>query len=312
MKVAIVGCGLIGRAWAMVFARGGWSVTLTDPVPGSAESCREECLVGLRTLAANGLCDDPDAAHKRIAVGTLAEALDGADHVQENGPERLEVKREIYAELDRLAGPDTVLASSTSAIQCSLFTEDLAGRARCLVAHPVNPPHMVPIVELSGAPWTDPAIIARTRAMFESLGQAPITVLKEVDGFILNRLQAVLMAEAFHLVGEGYVTPQDLDLTIAEGLGLRWSFIGPYQTAELNAPGGLPDYCERYAPFFRRVAESAGGGAALSEENLQRCITAWGTTPGTDTIAEKARWRDARLAALVAHKKDAAASLKKP
>jgi L-gulonate 3-dehydrogenase len=303
-KVAIVGTGLIGQAWAMIFARAGWSVALTDPTPGAVEAGLQACRAGLETLASHGLCDDPAAAHSRMTPATdLADALSGASFVQENGPERLEMKQQIYAELDRLAAPDTILASSTSAIQCSLFTENLAGRARCLVAHPVNPPHLVPIVELSGAPWTAPETIARARAIFESIGQVPITVLKEVDGFILNRLQTVLLAEAFRLVEEGYVTPQDLDKTIQDGLGLRWSFMGPFQTIELNAPGGIADYCARYAPFFRRVAAEPPSASVWDEAATNRVVEAWGGTPSREEVAEKSRWRDKRLAALVAHKK---------
>ncbi|UOM33283.1 3-hydroxyacyl-CoA dehydrogenase [Acuticoccus sp. I52.16.1] len=304
MKVAIVGAGLIGRAWAMVFARGGWDVAVYDLVDGAADACVAECAHGLATLAEHGLCDDPEAALGRlVAVATLGEALEGAAYVQESGPERLEVKLDLFAELDRLAGADTILASSTSALQCSLFTEALPGRARCLVAHPVNPPHLAPVVELSGAPWTDEAVVAKTRAMFEALGQKPITVKKEVDGFILNRLQAALVTEAFRLVGEGYVSPEDLDKTITDGLGLRWSFIGPFQVGELNAPAGLADYIERYSPFFRRVAETSDPDAALGVDNLARCVEAWGSAPSVERVAEMSRWRDKRLAALAAHKK---------
>src|SRR5262249_20259952 len=150
------------------------------------------------------------------------------------------------AELDRLAAPDAILASSTSTIVASRFTEKLKGRSRCLVAHPVNPPHLVPLVELVGAPWTSPKVIAKAKALYQAVGQVAIVVKKEVDGFILNRLQAVLLAEAFRLVEGGYVTPQDLDKTLKDGLGLRWSFMGPFETIELNAPGGIPDYCGRY------------------------------------------------------------------
>ncbi|WP_075219937.1 3-hydroxyacyl-CoA dehydrogenase [Acuticoccus yangtzensis] len=307
MKAAIIGAGLIGRAWAMVFARGGWSVSLFDPVDGAAANALSACEAGLSTLAAHGLCDDLAAAFARIsAAPSLAAALDGAAHVQENGPEVLATKQAIFAELDALAAPETVLASSTSALQCSLFTEGLAGRARCLVAHPVNPPHLVPVVELSGAPWTDPAVVARTRTMFEALGQKPITVKKEVDGFILNRLQAVLLVEALRLVGEGYVSAEDLDATVAEGLGLRWSFIGPLQVGELNAPAGLADYLTRYGPFFARVAAGFDGEAALNPDNIDRCIEAWGAAPSAEAVAEMSRWRDARLAALAAHKRAAA------
>jgi 3-hydroxyacyl-CoA dehydrogenase len=303
-KVAIVGTGLIGQAWSMIFARAGWYVSLTDPTPGAVEGAVEACGVGLETLGRQGLCEDPKAAHRRIApAADLADAVKDAAYVQENGPERLEVKREIFAELDILAAPDTILASSTSAIQCSLFTETLHGRARCLVAHPVNPPHLVPVVELSGAPWTDPHVVARARAMFEAIGQVPVTVRKEIDGFILNRLQAALLTEAFRLVEEGYVTPQDLDRTVQDGLGLRWCFIGPFQTIELNAPGGTLDYCARYAPFFRRVASDPAPASVWDDDKVAAAVEAWGGTPPREEIARKSRWRDERLAALVAHKK---------
>jgi 3-hydroxyacyl-CoA dehydrogenase len=303
-KIAIIGSGLIGQAWAMVFARAGWSVALTDPVPGAVEAALEACRRGLETLASHGLCADAAAAHGRIgAAPDLGAVLNKAAYVQECGPERLDVKQALFAEMDRLAAPEAILASSTSAIQCSLFTKDLSGQGRCLVAHPVNPPHLVPVVELSGAPWTAPETIERARAIMESVGQVPITVKKEIDGFILNRLQAVLLAEAFRLVEEGYVSPQDLDKTIQDGLGLRWSFIGPFQTIELNAPGGIADYCARYTPFFRRVAANPAPASVWDEERTARVLAEWGGTPPADDLARKSRWRDARLAALVAHKK---------
>src|SRR5207253_7258482 len=136
--------------------------------------------------------------------------------------------------------------SSTSTSVESLLSETRAGLHRGLVAHPINPPQLNPLEELVGAPWTAPATIAKAKAIYEAVGQAPIVVKREIDGFILNRLQAVLLSEAFRLVGDGYVTPQDLDKTLKDGLGLRWSFMGPFETIELNAPGGIPDYCRRY------------------------------------------------------------------
>jgi 3-hydroxyacyl-CoA dehydrogenase len=289
----------------MIFARAGWTAALTDPAPGAVAAALTACREGLDTLAAQGLCDDPAGAHARIhAAASLAEAVADADFVQENGPEVLEIKRALFAELDRLAPPGAILASSTSAIQCSLFTETLPGRARCLVAHPVNPPHLVPVVELSGAPWTAPETIARTREIMASIGQAPIAVLREVDGFILNRLQAALLTEAFRLVEEGYVTPRDLDTTISEGLGLRWSFMGPFETIELNAPGGVPDYCARYAPFFRRLAADPPSPDVWSPEAITRAVAAWGETPDPALHAARTRRRDGRLAALARHKRD--------
>src|SRR5262249_15958249 len=162
---------------------------------------------------------------------------------QESLPESIETKRSIFSELDRLAAPEAILASSTSTIVASLFTESLKGRHRCLVAHPDNPPHLIPLVALGGAPWTAPEIGGSAKSVYQGGGEAAIMVKGEVEGFILNRLQAVLLSEAFRLVEGGYVTPQDLDKTLKDGLGLRWSFMGPFETIELNAPGGIPDYC---------------------------------------------------------------------
>ena len=253
MVVAIVGAGLIGRAWANVFARAGCEVRVWDPDAGQRAAAAKLIAQSLHDLAAHGLVAEPEAAAKRVkVVATLEEAVADADYVQECGPEVLEVKRATFEHLDRASPVTAILASSTSAIVASKFTEGLAGRARCIVAHPVNPPHLVPVVELCGAPWTSDDTKARARKILEDVGQVPIDVKREIDGFILNRLQVALLTEAFRLVQEGYVSPEDLDHTIADGLGLRWAFMGPFETIELNAPGGVADYCRRYVPWFRR------------------------------------------------------------
>jgi 3-hydroxyacyl-CoA dehydrogenase len=301
-RVAIVGSGLIGRAWAIVFAGSGCEVALYDSVPGVAETARRLVADGLRELAANSLVTDQASAAARVRVAKdLADALDGAEFVQENTPETVEAKRAIFAELDRRAAPDAILASSTSTIVASLFTEALAGRHRCLVAHPVNPPHLVPLVELVGAPWTAPATIAAAKAFYEAVGQVPIVVRKEIEGFVLNRLQAVLLSEAFRLVESGHVTPQDLDKTLKDGLGLRWSFMGPFETIELNAPAGIPDYCARYGPSLARL--SAADPAIYAGDGLARVLELWGGGLSADQVAARMRWRDRRLAALKAHKR---------
>jgi len=303
-KVAVIGAGLIGRAWAMVFARAGWDVALYDAVAGIAEAGLGAIGAELRALAEHGLADDPAGAAARVRVASdVAAALDGASFVQENVPETVEAKRAIFAELDRRAAPDAILASSTSAIVASLFTENLAGRQRCLVAHPVNPPHLVPLVELVGSPWTAPEAIERAKAVYLAVGQVPIVVRREIEGFVLNRLQGALLAEAFRLVGDGIVSPQDLDKTVKDGLGLRWSFMGPFETIELNAPGGIADYCARYTGFYRRLQAAPAGPEVYSESNVARILGEWGAAPGSEQLAARTRWRDRRLAALRAHKK---------
>ncbi len=302
--VAIVGAGLIGRAWAVVFARAGWLVRLTDPHGPTLDAAPGLIRDELHALHAHGLVDDPKGSVARVSVAaSLTDAVTPADFVQENGPETVEAKQALFAELDRLARPDAILASSTSAIVASRFTESLPGRARCLVGHPVNPPHLVPLVELCGAPWTAPDTIERARAVYQGVGQVAVTVNREVEGFVLNRLQGALLAEAFRLVGDGVMSPEDLDETVRNGLGLRWSFLGPFGTIELNAPGGIPDYCARYTGFYKRLASDPAGPAVYEGANADRVIAAWPHVPMPERQASRTRWRNERLAALAAHKR---------
>jgi L-gulonate 3-dehydrogenase len=301
--VAIIGTGLIGRSWAIVFAAAGWQVRLADSSAGALDAAPGLIAEGLAELAGHGLVEDSAGAAARVrAAGSLAEAVSGVELVQENLPEDVEIKRAVFAELDRLAPRDAILASSTSAIVASRFTEDLAGRDRCLVAHPVNPPHLVPVVELCGAPWTAPVTIERARGIYSAIGQEPVTIHREVDGFVLNRLQGALLAEAFRLVGDGVISPQDLDKTIKDGLGLRWSFLGPFGTIELNAPGGIPDYCDRYTGFYRRLAADPAKPEVWDGPTVDRLLAGWGETPDADRLTARSAWRDRRLAALKAHK----------
>ncbi len=302
-NVAIVGAGLIGRAWAAIFARAGWNVRLTDPHVATLKAAPRLIRDELHMLARYGLAEDPDGATARVSVAaSLEEAVQDVEFVQENGPEKVEDKRTIFAQLDRLSPKDALLVSSTSAITASRFTEHLPGRARCLIGHPVNPPHLVPLVELCGAPWTSPEAIERARAIYREIGQVPVTINREINGFVLNRLQGALLAEAFRLVGEGYISAEDLDHTVKDGLGLRWSFLGPFETIELNAPGGIPDYCARYTGFYKELAAAAAGPAVYESPNVEAVIAAWPHRPEAERIAALTERRNGRLAALAAHK----------
>lgn len=304
---AIIGAGLIGRAWAMVFARAGWRVHLYDNAPTQFDMARKHILASLTEQEAAGLVDDARGAAARVFMyEQIEDAVAGATWVQENLPERVELKREVFGVLDALAPVDTVLASSTSAIPASQFTEALVGRGRCLVAHPVNPPHLIPIVELSGAEWTSYTTIERARSVMTEVGQKPIVVLRELDGFILNRLQGALLSEAMRLVGEGYVSPEDLDKTVEHGLGLRWSFMGPFATIELNAPGGVADYCARYGGIYRKLAGEPPGAIVWDKEHVARVVAALGERLTPAERERKMDARDRRLLALAKHKREQA------
>jgi 3-hydroxyacyl-CoA dehydrogenase len=302
---AIIGAGLIGRAWAMVFARAGWKVQLYDSVPAQLDTARGHIATSLAEQQAAGLVADAPGALARIStVARIEDAVAEVDWVQENLPEQIEIKREAFRALDVAAPATAILASSTSAIPASQFTATLGGRARCLVAHPVNPPHLVPVVELCGAPWTAPATIERARAVMAEVGQEPILVRRELDGFILNRLQGALLSEAMRLVAEGYVSPEDLDKTVAHGLGLRWSFMGPFATIALNAPGGVADYCARYSGFYRRLAADPPSPDVWQGEAAARVVAALGAPPSADELEQRMDRRDRRLLALARHKRD--------
>ena len=302
-QVAVIGAGLIGRAWSIVFARAGFNVALWDPYPQQVQAALTFIGERLPELEEAGLLKEPPQlvlARVRPA-DTLAEAVDAAEHVQENGPERVDAKVALFRELDTLARPDAVLASSTSGIPASAFTKDLDGRARCLVAHPVNPPYLVPLVELCPAPWTDSATVARTRVLMSSAGQVPATVNKEMDGFALNRLQGALLAEAFRLLADDVISPTDLDALVKHGLGLRWSFMGPLETIDLNAPGGLKDYCERYGPLYWQMQQQMKP-LEWNASLLDKLHAARRAELPANMQGIRQEWRDRRLMALLAHK----------
>lgn len=303
-NVAIIGAGLIGRAWSIVFAEAGWQVRLFDTNPDALAAALPSIAIQAELMLANNLIKDASALQSRIQTeADLEKAVQDVAYVQECGPEIEEIKQELFADLDRLAPPSAILASSTSAIVSSKFSGNLQGRHRILVAHPVNPPHLVPLVEISPAEWTSPETVETATAIMQSIGQSPILVKQEVDGFILNRLQAALLNEAVRLVEGNYVSPEDLDKTIRDGLGLRWSFMGPFETIDLNAPAGVRDYAGRYSPFFNRIVESQSTVPDWQGETLSEIEEHRRQHLNEEQIAERSDWRDRRLAALVAHKR---------
>lgn len=306
-RVGIIGTGFVGRAWAISYARAGHHVALWDAQPDAPAAALAYIDELLPDLAAHDLLDDPPASvrGRMSAAATLGDALADTVHVQESTFEDLAVKREIFSRMDAAAPPGAVLASSTSAILPSHFTEHLAGRGRCLVVHPLNPPYVIPAAEVVPAPWTEPAVVDRTAAFLRAAGHAPIVMKRELDGFVMNRLQGVLLEEAFRLVADGYASVEDIDVGLREGLALRWSFMGPFETIDLNAPGGVRDYVTRYQGIYERMFPStqrrvdwAGPVLETVEGDRRKALDAG------DLRARQA-WRDRRLMALAAHKRRA-------
>jgi L-gulonate 3-dehydrogenase len=307
-RVAIVGCGLIGRAWAVSFARGGHEVALWDPDRKQLTAALKWLDVALRDLSRARLLKGRSPAQIKARIrraASLEDAVGKATYVQENSPEKLAIKRRLFAILDRIAPPKALLVSSTSALLPSAFTAKLKGRARTVVAHPANPPYLMPIVEIAPAPWTSGKTVERVRAIMTGIGQVPIVVKKEIDGFILNRLQIALYHEAYRLLSSGYASARDIDLTLSEGLALRWVFLGAFGTMDLNAPGGIKDYISRYEATARKLGKGGMGQLvswAAVARKLERELEA--TVP-RGKLQARQEWRDRRLMALLAHKAEA-------
>jgi L-gulonate 3-dehydrogenase len=301
--VALVGTGLIGRSWAVVFARAGRDVRLFDPAPGQASAARSWVMEALGELEAIGALADAPAAAARVSVAsTLAEAVAGAAYVQESGPEDTATKRALFSAMDAAAPDAALIGSSVSAIPPSSFMDGLDGRARCLGVHPVNPPHLVPLVELVPSRWTSEDAVRRVAELMSAVGQSPIRVRQEVPGFVLNRLQAAVINEAVSLVARGVCDPEDADRAMTDGLGLRWAFMGPFETMDLNAPGGFLDYATRYRGGYAGLGRDLRVADPWPDDALSS-IEAWRRSElAKEDILRRQRWRDRRLAGLLAQR----------
>jgi L-gulonate 3-dehydrogenase len=298
--IAIVGGGTIGVAWAVVFARAACPVALFEPDDARRGSVPGDLVARLERLAARGLLDAPVAA-VAARVGhapSLAAAVADARHVQECAPEGLAVKRELFAELDDVAPPECVLASSSSAIVASQFAAGLRGRARCLVAHPGNPPYLLPAVELVPAPFTAAAAVERTRELLARAGMSPVIVRREVEGFVFNRLQGALLREAYCLVRDGVASVGDVDRVVRDGLGRRWAFMGPFETAELNTRGGIEAHAARLGPAYARMGAERGQNDPWTPDLVARVAEELHRRLPPERWDERVAWRDDVLAAL--------------
>ena len=255
-KVALIGCGLIGQSWAVSFLRAGFDVSLFDPVEGVTVQAKENIKAKLSDLQNHGLLENKnisDYLDKIHLAGDISQAVGGSIYVQESGPEDLDIKKELTKNIDAATSDDIPIASSTSGIPTSLYASDVQGKYRCLVAHPINPPHLIPAVEIVPAPFTSEAITQNVKEIIISIDKEPLELKKEIPGFVVNRLQGALLSEAFNLVKDGISTAEDIDKAISQGLGLRWSFMGPFQTIHLNAPEGIAGYVERYEKMYREM-----------------------------------------------------------
>ena len=256
-NVGVVGGGLIGASWAAIFSKSGFNVFVYDPYPNVFDSYKERVQTFLEELKDIDSKVNVEESLNRIYTNvTIEELCSKVEYIQESAPEILSVKQELFAMLDGLAPEQVVIGSSSSAMPISTITQNLKGQHRCVIAHPANPPHLIPCVEICPGENTSNQTVEKAKEIFNASGASIVNVKKEIDGFILNRLQGALLNEAMRLYSDGYASSDEIDATIRDGLGLRWAFMGPFETIDLNAPGGIKDYISRYGPIFEEMART--------------------------------------------------------
>lgn len=293
--VAVIGTGVIGRSWIRAFARAGFSTRVFDPdseqvaraVAWARKSALDDVHLGLCAYA------EAQAEESRITVcETLGEALHGVTYVQESGPEAIAVKQSIYTALDAAAAPEVVLGSSTSAHDMTAIARDLPGAGRCIVAHPVNPPHVIPLVEVLAGADTRPDVTASTVALLGQAGMAPVVLDRYAPGFVLNRLQAAVVREAVSLVGAGVASPEVVDTVMRDGLGLRWALMGPFGTGHVNADDGVGSYYRMYGDAYRAIWKDLEAAPDFGEHVIDAIDEGTTAMYGEDAVAALAAWRD--------------------
>lgn len=237
-RVAVIGTGVIGASWATCFLAAGREVVAADPAPDAEAALRATVAAQWPAMEAMGLASGASRDRLRFA-SSPEEAVAEADFVQENGPERLELKRELFARLDAAAPAAAILATSSSTIMVSEFQDACARHpGRVVLGHPFNPPHLIPLVEVAGGTATSAEAVERALAFYRAIGKHPVHLRREVRGHVANRLQAALWQEAFHLVASGVASVADVDAAIAHGPGLRWALLGPFLNLHLSGGSG--------------------------------------------------------------------------
>lgn len=299
-SVAVIGGGLIGRGWSMLFAQAGIEVRMWDAAAGALESARAAIVDNLKMLHGEALIEDASVLVGRIRYcASLEDALEGVSYVQESIVENLEAKHALFRAMGDITDKSVILASSCSSIPPEDFMTGVAFPERALIAHPFSPPHLIPLVEIVATRWTDKGVIEETKRFMREIGQSPVMIKKPVVGFAVNRLQAAVINEALLLVGDGVIEPEDLDLCMSQGLGLRWAFMGPFETMDLNAAKGFGEYLSKYGSLYRALLDDMSTERPWAEAAIED-VEAWrrGAFADEAAVAERRLWRDRNLARL--------------
>ena len=298
-NIGVIGGGLIGASWAAIFSKSGFNVFVYDPFPDVFDTYKLRVTSFLEELKSIDETINVQESLNRIRENvTIEDLCSNVEYIQESAPEILSVKQELFAKLDNLAPEEVVIGSSSSAMPISSITQNLKGQHRCIITHPANPPHLIPCVEICPGENTSNKTIEKTKEIFTASGASIVNVKKEIDGFILNRLQGALLNEAMRLYSDGYASSDEIDATIRDGLGLRWAFMGPFETIDLNAPGGIKDYISRYGPIFVEMAKNQTKIPDWSEEAGEKLELERRKILGHDELEGRAKKRNQLLKSL--------------
>ena len=297
-RIACIGAGVIGGGWAAHFVARGYEVVAWDPAPDAEAKLRDLVATAWPALEALGLA--ADASPDRLSFArSLEAAVAGAEFVQESAPERLDLKREILAVIDRAAPAEVVIASSTSGFAMTEMQPEAPGAARMVVGHPFNPPYLIPLVEVVGGMRTDPGAIAWAAAFYRTAGKYALQLERELPGFIANRLQDAMWREALHMVGAGEATVEQIDAAIREGPGLRWPIMGPCLTFHLaGGVGGMAHMLDHFGPALQEPWTRLEA-PPLTQELRDRMVEGCEREAAGRTVAELVRERDAKLVAIL-------------
>jgi 3-hydroxyacyl-CoA dehydrogenase len=304
-RIAIIGTGVIGASWSALFLAKGLQVVATDIAPNAEAGLRKFVETAWPALKRLGLSSGASQSNLTFTAD-LAQALAGVDLVQENGPERIDFKQKLYGQLDELLPPDVIIASSSSGLTMSEIQKGAASHPeRCVIGHPFNPPHLIPLVEIVGGAKTSEATIRRADEFYTSIGQRTVRVNKEMPGHVANRLQAALSREIYYLVAEGVVSAADVDTALSWGPGLRWGVMGGLMLNHLGGgPGGIEHFFQQFTGPMTAWWNTLGS-PVLTPEVQKKLIDSVHAEAGSRTIAELEAERDEVLLGLIELRKQA-------